>query len=196
MTIRQIYQLYKKYHTPLHVQKHMESVEKIAVAIAQKIKKNGYKVNVAHVRQIALLHDLMKVIVFKNFNADSFMTSPTKADLACWKKLQQKYSTHDAEATASILQDLQESRLAEAVVSQQFDAVTSKTHPLKTLEEKIVYYADKRVAHTTLVPLHERLREGYRRYSRNKKKTKRVEQIELAIHMLEEEILSMVGEKL
>lgn len=196
MTIPEIRKLYRTYHTPAHVQQHMQGVAEVAVLIAQKIKKQGYSIDVSRVRQLALVHDLMKAIVFKNITPESFTKKPTAADLEFWKKMKKKYEGHDAEATSKILKTHKEIWLSRAVLSQQFDAIISREHPLATLEEKVVYYADKRVAHSTIVPLKERLQEGYKRYSGKKPKSKKMKTIELAIHMLEEEIFSMTGEKI
>lgn len=196
MNLQDIYQLYKECHTPLHVQKHMKKVAEIATHIAKKIHENGHKVNIKKVRDLALIHDLMKAIVFKNNATHTFMENPKKQDVQIWEKWKKKYNKNDIEATSKILRAKKEAYLAEAVMSQQFDAITSKKHPLKTLEEKIVYYADKRVAHTEFVSLKNRLEEGYKRYNGNKKKSQKTKNVELAIHMLEEELLSMAGEKI
>ena len=110
--------------------------------------------------------------------------------------MKEQYKGHDVEATSSILKTQKQSWLSHAVLSQQFDAITSKKHPLTSLEERVVYYADKRVAHENIVSLKERLEEGYRRYSGKKPKSQSLKNIELAIHMLEEEIFSMTGEKI
>lgn len=196
MTISEIQKLYKICHTPLHVQQHMKCVAEVAVLIAQKIKKQGHRIHVSQVRQLALVHDLMKAIAFKNMKSTSFIKPPTKADLMFWEKMRKKHNGHDVEATSRILKTHKEIWLAHAVRSQQFDAITSKKYPLTTLEEKVVYYADKRVAHSAIVSLKERLQEGYRRYNGKKPKSQKVKSIELAIHMLEEEIFSMTGEKI
>ena len=110
--------------------------------------------------------------------------------------MREVYKRHDVEATSSVLKKHKQTWFSRAVLSQQFDAITSKKHPLVSLEERVVYYADKRVAHSTIVSLKERLDEGYKRYSGKKPKSKSVKNIELAIHMLEEEIFSMTGEKI
>ena len=196
MNLQDIHQLYKECHTPLHVQKHMEMVAKIATHMAKKIHENGHKIDVKKVRDLALIHDLMKAITFKNITPKTFIKNPTKQDLQMWEKWKKKYNGSDIEATSNILKAKKEIYLSEAVMSQQFDAITSKKYPLKTLEEKIVYYADKRVAHTEFVSLKIRLQEGYKRYNGNKKKSQKTKNVELAIHMLEEELFSMAGEKI
>lgn len=189
MTITKIRQLYRMYKTPLHVQAHMKQVANVAVYIAKKIKKNGHKVDINFVRHLALVHDLMKVISFRRFDETSFTEKPTKTEMTYYKKLQKKYpDVHDVIITSQILKKYNEKRLAAAVLSQQFDAIISKSHPLRSLEEKIVYYADKRVAHTNIVSLKYRFKEGSMRYGKHNRN------IEKKICILEKD-LSMVAEE-
>ncbi|MEK7544728.1 MAG: HD domain-containing protein [Patescibacteria group bacterium] len=180
MNIREIQALYKKYQTPEHVQRHMEVVAKVAVSYAKKIQKNGKKINIQFIRQAALLHDFLKMLVFKETQ---------KSDPAIWKSLRKKYpNTHDSEVAAIILEKKGEKKLAEIVRKQQFEALISKENPLKTLEEKVVYYADKRVAHDQIVTLAERLKEGEKRYG-----TKTPKNIEKKLFELEKEIKRLSG---
>ena len=180
MNITQIKKLYAKYQTPKHVQKHMKVVAEIAVSYAKKIKKNGRKVDINLLRHAALLHDFLKMLVFKDIH---------KNDPKIWKTLRKKYpNTHDVEVAAIILRELGENELAEIVRKQQFNAVISKDHPLETLEEKIVYYADKRVAHDQIVTLKKRLSEGEKRYG-----TKTPKNIEKKLFQLEKEIMRLSG---
>ncbi len=172
MNIALIQKLYQTYQTPPHVQAHMRQVAKVAVHVAQKIKRNGHKVDIEFVKHLALVHDLMKAIMFDPI-------------------LQKKYpDTHDVIVTSKILQKSNEKKLAQAVLSQQYDATISTSHPLTTLEEIIVHYADKRVAHTEIVPLEYRFKEGSKRYG------KRNKTIEKKIFELEKDLSCMAGEDL
>lgn len=223
--------LYRKCHTPKHVRAHMKIVARLAVKYARCARRNGYSVDVPFTRQLALVHDLMKAVSFKTYEAPRTITLHTTtphaspADLRYWKKLKRLYpNKHDVEITAAVLKTHRAStakktgakktgarrtkhqtvstnnRLARAVLSQQFDAVISKTHPLKTLEERIVYYADKRVAHTNIVTLAQRFKEGRSRYYPHypaKKIPPREEQklhkIESAVYKLERELKPIIG---
>lgn len=154
----------------------MQQVAKVATIIAKKIKRNGHNVDTKFTEQLALVHDLMKAISFKEVDQ---------------KSLPKKYQNiHDVMATSRILKKQDEKNLARAVLSQQFDAVISPDHPIKSIEETIVYYADKRVAHTKIVSLEERFEEGSRRYGKRNKK------IEKEIFELERELSCMTGEDL
>lgn len=160
-----IYKLYKKYRTPNHVIKHMEIVADLAQEIALRLIKSGKKLDLRRITEISLLHDLLKHKTFKN------------------KKI------NDVELTAAALKSIARKDLARPILTQQFDAIISKKYPLKTLEEKIVYYADKRVKHNRIVALSERLRDGRIRYWGNKKIPAIVSKIEKKIFTLEKQLL-------
>ena len=159
----------------------MKQVANVAKNIAEKIAANGHLVDGEFTQQLALLHDLMKEVSYT-------------------PKLQKKYGTeHDAEISSDILKKLGELDLAKSLKTQQFDAVISKSHPLEFLEEKIAYYADKRVAHDKIVTLKFRLEEGYARFNNGKPlkaKSKKLLSIESGIKKLETELSKLAGEKL
>lgn len=163
MTINKIKTLYKKYQTPPHVRAHMAVVAKVAVFLAKKmktkkIKKEGVAIDIEFVKNLALLHDFLKMLVFKEKKSN---------DPQIWKMLRKKYpNMHDTEAAAKILEKMKEKLLAKSIKTQQFDAIISRKHPLETNEEKVVYYADKRVAHAKVVSLDERFSEGEKRYGK------------------------------
>ena len=182
--------LYEKYRTPAHVQRHMRCVARLAVQIAQAMKKNATptqkKVDVAFVRSLALLHDLLKPLVFESYKGFS------KNDQRVWKTLRARHKKeNDTDIASRILKKMGYISLANAIRSQTFDAPISRIHPLKTIEEKIVYYADKRIAHDKKVSLRIRLDEGYKRYlgKTPTKKSKRLIAIERKIFALEKELL-------
>ena len=164
-----IYELYKKYYTPAHVIKHMEVVAELAEKIALKLIESGKKINLRRVRELALLHDLLK---HKSFNN---------------KKI------NDVELTSAALKSIGETSLAKSILTQQFDAIISKKIALAALEEKIVYYADKRVKHTKITSLEERLRDGRVRYHPTGKIPKIVPKIERKIFALEKFITNLAN---
>lgn len=60
MTKQEIEFLYQKYKTPANVVAHSKVVERIAVFLAQQLKKRGIPVRIKLVSQAALLHDLLR----------------------------------------------------------------------------------------------------------------------------------------
>jgi len=71
-----------------------------------------------------------------------------------------------------------------------------KTRP-NSWEEKLVYYADKRVMHSKIVPLRERLKEGHKRNAHlhgSKAQSKiNTAKVDPLIYRLEEEIFDRAG---
>lgn len=180
MTEQIIQNLYRKYKTPPHVQYHMKLVSEVAVFIGKKIKRKNKKINIRFICHLALLHDFLKMLVFKE---------QKKEYPKIWQKLRKKFPNfHDTEVAAIFLKKIKEEKLARAIRTQQFDAPISKTHPLRTDEEKIVYYADKLVAHTNIVSLAQRLKEGEKRYGL---RTPRI--LRQKIFQLQKEICTKAG---
>lgn len=177
MNLQKIKSLYKKYKTPRHVQQHMKVVAKIAIRIGRKLQKRGITVDLEFVHHLALLHDFLKMLVFKERKRN---------DPQIWKMLRKKYPRlHDTEVAAIILKKIKEDRLADSIRTQQFDAIIATSHSLKTWEEKIVYFADKRVAHEKIVTLQERLQEGKKRYSVKPIERKKITRIRRKMYELQ-----------
>lgn len=206
ITLVDIQNLYEKYHTPIHVQRHMKYVARLAVKIAKAIKKysenkktlnekavvksKGISIDVTFIKNLALLHDLLKPLMFKSYEGMS------KSDQLAWEKIRKKYPKGtDTDVASRILKKMGYTELARAIRSQVFEAPVSRARPLLSLAEKIVYYADKRIAHTKKVSLRERLDEGYRRYmgAVQMKKSSRILAIERKIFALEKELSRLAG---
>lgn len=171
----------------------MRIVKKIALIIARKFQKKGIKLDIKLIESGALLHDLLKVISFRSFKPETWKPKPKKEDMFFWGKMREKYrGIHDIDVTVKILKQFHENKLAMLIAKQRFDAIISKKFPLKTWEEKIVYYADKRVLHDKIVPLSQRLKDGRKRYFTGEKIPKMVYGIERKIQELEKELCAVL----
>lgn len=134
--------LLSKYGVPENIIAHCINVSKIAVFIAEKINSRGGNVNVSLVRAAALLHDIDKIIEIKN-----------------------KSGRH-GEMAREILEKEGYPEIAKIAQRHVIHQIL-KEGALSTLEEKIVFYADKRVKHDKVVSLSERfeyLRKIYPQY--------------------------------
>jgi HD superfamily phosphodiesterase len=126
---------YKKYEVPAHIIDHMKKVAAISLFLMDNIKeKRGTELNIKTTIKAALLHDILK-LVSANHEEDA-------ADI------------FEDEAVSSIIFKHRFNSLIDPVPSKR---------PV-TLEEKIVYYADKRVKHDEIVSIKERIADGRRRY--------------------------------
>lgn len=130
-------ELLKQYNVPENIVRHSIKVKELALQLAEDLERRGIKVNKKLVIAAALLHDLDKAESLAN------------------------YFTHGEKAYEE-LKKLGMHKVAEIVKKHVLEAILRDE--LKTIEEKIVYYADKRVMHDRIVSLDERfayLRERY-----------------------------------
>lgn len=120
-----------------NVIKHSIMVSKIARHIAEKFVKKGIKLNVELVEKAALLHDIGKIKCINNNN--------------------EKGHGKKAEEILKNAGHPELGRLAKM-------HMLSRVDELKTWEEKIVFYADKRISRRKVVPLKKRYSDMEKRY--------------------------------
>lgn len=145
-----------------HIIEHCNLVNKVAVFLAKKLREAGEEVNVKLVDAASLLHDIGKPAEIKQKAGNSI---------------------HHVLAL-KILKEFPE--VAEVVKKH----VLSEAKNCKTWEEKIVCYADSRVAHQIIVSLDERLADLRVRYPKHIKEIDRYAQ---HVKKIEEEIFSKLA---
>jgi len=157
-------ELLSENNVPENVVKHSRQVVGLAVEIAEKMKAKGIEVDVELVRAGAWLHDLDKI--------ETLGMKDCHGSKAC-EKLREK--------------ELHE--LAEIARKH----ILEKVDELKTLEEKIVFYADKRVVEDKVVSLQERLEFIRSKYgSRSEEAMHCIVACEPKILKLEKELMAMI----
>ena len=124
--------LLNRYDLPQGIIIHSEKVADVAEFIAHKLNSKDYQVDIEKVIAGALLHDIGKSKIYKWQNA-----------------------TNHGEASAEIVVKEGMAKLAPIVGRHILDAIISKDQYPLTLEDKIVFYADKIVTHK-LVSIKER----------------------------------------
>ena len=140
-------ELLKRENTPENIIRHTLVVNKIAVFLAKKLKEKGENVNIDLVDRASLLHDIKK-----------------------WESIQNKTDASHGEIGENFLKD-RYPEIAELVRKHMLYEVVD----LKTWEEKIICYADKRVNHDKIVSLKQRFDYINKRYPpKNKKLRKKV----------------------
>jgi len=160
-TIEDCFKLLKQCQTPKHIVRHCEVAADFAVELARKISANGTDVNIDFVHRACLLHDIMRL----------------------------RGHCHEEEAYELLKEDYPQ--LALAVRKHAYRSLLDEKLKPQTIEEKIVYYADKRVMHDKVVPLKERLEEGHRRNTpAHCKKTADTAHIDSLIVELEQELFA------
>ena len=125
----------KKNKTPSNIIKHCKAVCKFAEDMAEKLIKKGFKVNKKLVIAATLLHDI-----------------------------EREKDNHIIEG-AKLLKSLGFPEVAEVIKKHSlYENEREENQPVK-IEEKIMFYADKRVKDNKVVSLEERFEDAERRYN-------------------------------
>ena len=196
MTEALLQKLLIQYRVPLHIRKHMQKVAAVALYLGQRIQQAGHQVDLIAVRQGALLHDVLKICDFKTLDIENFEQNVTAEDIQFWTALMKScnHIGHE-EAAYNMLKEAGEEKIATIVRKHRFAGLIEPENKPKTWEEKLVYYADKRVRHDQIVSLAERLEDGRERYFPDGKLPPNHELVEKAIFKLEKEICTVAGIK-
>lgn len=138
MVTKSIREIYSELDVPQNIIHHMEAVWEVAKGIAENLVQRGEKINLEALKRACLLHDICKI----NKGADH------------------------ANSAYKYLIQLNENEIAVIIKKHEFDCILAENladRP-QSLEEKILYYADKRVLHDKVVSIEERLEDGIQRY--------------------------------
>lgn len=184
-------QYWKEYHTPEHIRRHMRQVNRVAVGLAAALQAAGESVNVELVDRASLLHDTVRVTDWDRLTFEYFPEPPAAADIAVWEAQRQRWpvAIPHARVNAEIFAD-RYPELAQVILRHSLGDSAN----LATWEEKIVNYADRRVAHDQIVSVADRLEEGWQRYSRTTAQAReRDPELVAAIQKIETEIFSRIG---
>lgn len=168
ITKKECMDLLKKYNMPENIIQHTLMVNKIAVFLAEKLYEKGEKIFVPTVDSASLLHDIGKI-----------------------KAIKGEAESHVAEGY-EILQ--KENLISEAIICRKHGTL-SPLNPItkpKSWEEKVVYYADKRVLHDKLCSIQERLKDANKRYPQYAKEEQKAYAF---VEKVEKEIFDIIGIK-
>lgn len=191
MTDEQIQVLINEFHVPMHVRRHCERVTEFALMLSKRFVAAGEKIDVELIKAAALLHDLVRVADFRTFNPEKFPDPVTNEDIEVWKKLREKYGhLHHAVAGAQILEERGYPAIANLIKKHRFLQIEDS---FNSWEEKIVYYADKRVKHDKIVTLEERLNDGKIRNKPTLEIEKKFPETDEKVFALEREIFAKIG---
>ncbi|MAG08342.1 hypothetical protein CMO89_02625 [Candidatus Woesearchaeota archaeon] len=196
-TREECFELLKEYHVPENVVAHCEKVAKVAVFLAEKLKEKGADVNIELVEGASLLHDLVRICDIVEFDKSNFKKNGldiTDDEFIEMKKIRKKFiGKHHADSCHDILIE-EYPELALVIKRHRFRYILNKDHKPETWEQKLVFYADKRVKHDKIVSLKERFEDGRKRNAHllSKASNKR-EQEEKQIFALEKEIFNKIG---
>ncbi len=187
MNQKEILKIYKDFNVPKHVIRHMKKVKEICEILADCFIKKGIKIDKKNLKYAALLHDVLRICDFRDFDPDKFDQKVTKYDIKKWKYLRSKYGKiGHVKAMEQILNKIGEKKLAILVKKHDFFEIDN----LHTWEEKIIFYADKRADGDKIVILEKRFKEGRKRNAKNKEEILKAKEIEEKVKKLERELIN------
>ncbi|MBW3003120.1 HD domain-containing protein [Candidatus Woesearchaeota archaeon] len=185
------FELLKQWHVPDHVIKHILKVNKVAVYLANKFKEKGNDVDVELIDRASLLHDLLRVCNFKAIEDDKFGQSITDEDRRIWEKTINDYGhMHHGDAAYEVLKH-EYPEVANLVRKHRYRLILDEKNRPRTLNEKIIYYSDKRVKHDQIVSIQERAEDGHKR-NPHLHESYETEEADRLVAELEKEIFSML----
>lgn len=186
-------------HVPAHILRHAETAAKLGAFLAQKLVERGIEVDVELVERACLLHDLFRVCDFPLEDFRWFEQPVTEEDKRRWRRLKARHGhLRHEDAADAFLKDTYPV-LARTIRRHRYVSVLDETDRPQSWEEKLVYYADKRAMHDTIVPLEDRLEEAHQRSAIAMAKAGVQRSIELEkavdarIFELEAEIFGVIG---
>jgi hypothetical protein len=189
--------LIREYRVPVHIVRHSEVTARLGRFLAERLNARGQTVDVDLVDRACLLHDLLRVCDFPLQSFSGFAQQVTDADVTAWRRLKARHEgTRHEEAAANRLRT-KYPVLAEAIRKHRYTALVDGDDRPRTWEEKLVYYADKRVMHDRIVPLRIRLEDAHRRNAFRREAAgitdELLARVDAAIVALEAEIFGTIG---
>src|SRR3989338_5749928 len=158
-TAQQCKEILEKNQTPVNVIAHCMAVSDFAVSLSKKLNAKGAHVDIELVRAAASLHDIEKL------------------------KLNHIVAGHD------IVKKLGYPQVAAVILKHGLEHMGDSSFHPRTMEEKIVFYADKRLLGSEMVPLEKRFE-----YIRKKYNYGSIETEFMFSKKIEEQIASLLGE--
>jgi uncharacterized protein len=196
-TRQQCFELMEEFHVPAHIKDHSLAVAKLGVFLARKLRAKSVAVNVDLVDRACLLHDILRVLDFYEPDHDQFQQAVTDQHEASWRQLRDRHKSTCHEDAAYELLRQRYPALAVTVRRHKYTALLDEKEKPETWEEKLVYYADKRVMRDKIVPLRDRLEEAHQRHAhlRETRAGRKVDtaKVDLLIFELETEIFGKIG---
>lgn len=182
----QINRLYDFYKTPEHIKKHIAVATNVAIKTAENLIKKWILIDKKLVWSSAKMHDLVRYVDFNWWIVKEKI--PYEVDdetIEFWQNFSEKCKwLHHSEVASDILDDLWYPEISQVVNAHKTQQIFEW---FQTIEEKIVYYADKRALHDNFVSLKERIEDWKIRYKKEWN-SEYWEKLEIKLFELEKEL--------
>jgi len=170
---------------PLHIAKHCDAVAALTSTLCDSLMKNGVIIRREALYRAAQIHDLFRFVDFKELGSKSPNAYNEQERIWHTWKMQYPDSTHE-EACTIFLEEQGYTDFASIILPHGLGS--SPAYPLKTIEQKLLFYADKRVMEDTVVTLQQRFDDFLVRYGNGKSSPQSKAWLEESI-ALEKELL-------
>ncbi|TSC59394.1 MAG: UPF0079 ATP-binding protein [Candidatus Peregrinibacteria bacterium Greene0416_62] len=151
---------------PTHIARHCDAVADFAEELGSILLKRGIPLRPMLLRRCAEVHDLLRFLDFR-LGGFAGQESHTAKQLRLWADIRRRYPTLKHEpACAAFLSERGYPAPAEVV---KVHGLELPSPPRSTIEQQILFYADKRVKVDERVTLGERFEDFRKRYSNGKR---------------------------
>lgn len=142
-----------------NVSMHCDAVANFCDTLSEHLRHRGILHRPSALRRAALVHDLLRFLDFVPGASYDGKDAPEAPE---WEPIKtQFHDKHHEEACASWLRERGYTTLAQIVAPH---GLSASPNLRTTIEQKVLYYADKRVRHDQVVTLDERFADFQKRY--------------------------------
>lgn len=185
----------KEFHTPKHIIEHGKLVGKVAHLIASAYIVQGTQIDADVLYCACLMHDMFRIVDISDENFEKLKVNQSREDIEVWENLRREFQKKDhAVAAFEVLAGRGYEEVGLMIKKHGFEDMLGEDPP-QTLEEKILTYADKRVLHTSIVPMATRFHDGHVRYHSKGMLSEREKQLHNAYYALEKELFDPIDLK-
>ncbi len=158
----------KEVRLPKHIIRHTEAVAEVAGRLADELMKQGTVVRKNALLAAAKAHDLLRFVDFQSWDGDEMYT-PVKEDIPIWTTYKEKYGAPHEKAAELFLREHGFAEIGTMIRPHRgYSPASGETIVLKTIEQKVLAYSDKRVRFDEVVSLDDRFDDFVRRYGDGK----------------------------
>jgi tRNA threonylcarbamoyladenosine biosynthesis protein TsaE len=150
---------------PHHIRRHCDAVADLCDELAGCMLKRGIPVRPKLLRAAAEVHDLLRFLDFRAGGFAGEQHSPQ--ELACWDAIRLQYPNLKHEPACAVLLESRDFSALAAIVAVHGLVLPSPER--RTIEQQLLFYADKRVMVDKRVTLDERFADFAKRYSDSKR---------------------------
>lgn len=156
----------KEVRLPDHIIRHCDAVAGMSAKLGEELMKRGVALRPLALRRACELHDLLRFVDFKMSVQKKIPDAkePDEETKKLWNDIQKRYPAEHEAACTEFLKEQGYPELGEIIRPHGLRSIVEEPETIKTIEQKLLYYADKRVRFETEVSIDERFDEFIERY--------------------------------